>query len=75
MQGCPGKFEHYLCESLQVKFPANDVYLSSPPAGRGRGQGEGGRPSGFAAPPTSPSRFAGPSLSPLKGGEGLLQTG
>jgi error-prone DNA polymerase len=24
----------------------------------------------FAAPPTSPSRFAGPSLSPLKGGEG-----
>ncbi len=22
--------------------------------------------------PTSPSRFAGPSLSPLKGGEGLL---
>ena len=23
--------------------------------------------------PTSPSRFAGPSLSPLKGGEGLLR--
>jgi hypothetical protein len=25
----------------------------------------------FAAPPTSPSRYAGPSL-PLKGGEGLF---
>src|SRR6266478_232681 len=29
----------------------------------------------FATPPTSPSRFAGPSLSPLKGGEGSWPPG
>ncbi len=30
-----GKFEHHLSESLSARFPANDVYLPSPPAGRG----------------------------------------
>jgi hypothetical protein len=29
------KFEDRLFESLSANFPANDVYLSSPPAGRG----------------------------------------
>jgi len=49
--------------SLQPGF-----FPDSPAAG-GRGQGQG-QTRRFAAPATSPSRCAGPSLSPLKGGEG-----
>src|SRR5438874_12970277 len=63
---------------------AESQISSSPPAGRGEREalgtarragrlGDGG-PNGVAAPPASFSpRFAtGPSLSPLKGGEGLV---
>src|SRR6266436_2989470 len=48
-------------------------YPLPPPAG-GEGEGGGGPTSRFAAAPTSPSRCwaTGPSLSPLKGGEGLF---
>jgi type II restriction/modification system DNA methylase subunit YeeA len=42
--------------------------LSAP--GGGEGRGEVGEPPASDEIPTSPSRFAGPSLSPLKGGEG-----
>jgi hypothetical protein len=53
----PGKFR-------QGHFPRATPLQPFPLAGRGRGQGEGGRQGRVAAPPTSPSRFAGPSLSP-----------
>ena len=43
--------------------------LSAP--GGGEGRGEVGDSRALAAP-TSPSRFAGPSLSPLWGGEGFF---
>src|SRR5215831_18231690 len=61
-------------------LPANhtldepSLYLLPPPAGGG-GKGEGGRRAQCATPPTSPSQprlRLGPSLSPLKGGEGLF---
>jgi hypothetical protein len=44
------------------------------PGGEGGVRGANPRVHGaahLAAPPTSPSRLAGPSLSPLKGGEGF----
>jgi len=52
---------------VQGQRPA-EVPLSAP--GGGEGWGEVGE-SRAVAEATSPSRFAGPSLSPLKGGEGL----
>jgi hypothetical protein len=45
--------------------------LSAP--GGGEGRGEVGEPPASDEIPTSPSRFAGPSLSPLKGGEGIIR--
>src|SRR6266478_10097177 len=41
--------------SLSAEFPTNDVYLSSPRAGRGERAGCRGPANRFAAPPTSPS--------------------
>jgi glycosyltransferase involved in cell wall biosynthesis len=61
LASCPGKLED------------SSLYPLPPPAG-GRGEGEGAAEL-VAVSPTSPSRryATGPSLSPLKGGEGLLQ--
>src|ERR1700732_3127998 len=58
--------------------PAVGSPLAPPPAGGGGGGGGGGgRRSRYVAPPTSPSQPCGlgPSLSPLKGGEGLVSAG
>jgi hypothetical protein len=54
---------------------SNQLFNPLPPPAGGRGKGEGGRSEIVAAVPTSPSPAQsrrGPSLSPLKGGEGLL---
>src|SRR6267142_4277553 len=37
-----GKFDDHLSESLPAKVPVNDVYLPSPPTGRGERAGGGG---------------------------------
>ena len=72
-KGCPGKHRGFVPPR---NSPPTAIFLNPlpPPAG-GRGKGEGAMRQ-YAALPASPSPGRlrrGPSLSPLKGGEGLFR--
>jgi hypothetical protein len=70
-QGCPGKFGEPSFRKFvsAISRKTTLTYPLPPPAG-GRGQGEGGRRTGSRHGTPHPPADAGPSLSPLRGGEG-----
>src|ERR1700751_2577570 len=70
-QSCPGKFEDQLCRQIPSLNTRSNT-LS--PRWPGEGEGEGADDTQFAAPPTSPSRCAGPSLCPQGRRERLIVT-